>query len=68
MNYHLAFESNRSLVYQSLPVEVEEDTSQWFPTPRVTEVPISAYIGSVVSGFEALSGRPRAVSYAHSYM
>lgn len=62
MNYHLAYESNRSLVYPSLPVEEEEEVSKWFPKPRTTEVPMSAYVGSVVSGFEALSDRPRAVS------
>lgn len=64
MNYHLAFESNRSLVYPSLKVEMEEDTAAWFPKrkSRTEDVPMSAYVGSVVSGFEALTKRPAAVS------
>lgn len=49
-------------MYPNLPVEEEEDTSKWFPKPRRTKVPMSAYVGSVVSGFEALSDRPKAVS------
>lgn len=50
------------MVYPSLPVEEKVDTSQWFAKPRIVNVPMSTYIGSVVSGFEALFDRPKAVS------